>query len=134
MFPSNGNKLFLAKPKGKNNSWELPGGSSSQRDKKNPDPIFENMRREWNEETSTELPWLNLKIRFKTGGDKFYFVAQTAESLKLQEGVLSGDGELVYWKLVAVDDLKNLSIRSEHKQALEKAMKNGYIVSQGVGK
>ena len=131
LFPSNGNKVFLAKKNG-NNPWELPGGGSESGDRRKSDPIFSIMKREWQEETKSSLPWLNAKERFNIG-TKYYYAAQTSDSLQLPNQ-LNGDGELDVWKLVAVADLQQYNIRRDHREGLNKAIDDGYISLQGVGK
>lgn len=46
--------------------------------------------------------------------------------------LLPDSGEMEYWKLVSVDDVLKESLREDHKEALQKAIRRGYINQEGM--
>ena len=129
LFPSNGNKMFLAKDK-TSNYWELPGGKAIREDIDTWDEFFTTMKRNWRDDIGVELPWLNPFRKYNVG-TKFYYVAKTSRMLQLSK-LLPDSGEMEYWKLVSVDDVLKESLREDHKEALQKAIRRGYINQEGM--
>ena len=128
-FPSNGDEIFLERCNNMNYYWELPGGGEDEKDFGS---RFRTMQREWREETGTHLPGFDRHFIFQID-NRYYFTATTNQSLDLPDDhSLHGDGEMDEWRLIKVQDVLDLDLRADTREALEKALNDGYIKSSGI--
>ena len=135
LFPSNGNEIFLERCNTMNYYWELPGGGEKvegEAGDKDFGSRFRTMQREWREETGTNLPGFDRHIIFQID-NRYYFTASTNQTLELPaDHRLYGDGEMDEWRLVKVEDVFDLDLRADTREALEKALNDGYISKNGI--